>query len=428
MIELSPIERIAKILRTDKHHLTVLEKRMTEVTGKKGVFEKIAEENKNLMRDRMAALGVSIAPSANEIYEAIIAKIDLDDHRISDILGKPICHKKEDCSNVAESALRISGNPRGFFLKTKKAREFSLKEPPRDTMKFLGYDSVEKMLAVEDLFEVYASLRFIEGSDWLNNKFFKQYETLTAGDFEVREVRVMALDYKWGKTAEGFVVKKKHNISHLKELGVVFILPVMLGIPGEILRMFALIMHYLNEIPFYSDIARKISSDKDFAAKYVSLLRGDVIENETSPAGGKTLWLVVQRYLSKDDENDWRLFVPHINPEAMHWEKAEMSLSKLGEGVDDSTSLTTSNFSKELSFWHGLNWVGDYFKDESGVEVLASFNLVDAVMSLVKEKEMVKYLYHHQESLWNKIFLEYMGEGGLEKYSRDNLLKGYFEI
>ena len=131
-------------------------------------------------------------------------------------------------------------------------------------------------------------------------------------------------------------------------------------------------------------------------------------------------WMVVQRYLAKDDENDWRLFFPHINPEAMHWEKAEKSLAKLSEGDEE--------FSKELSFWDGLGWVGDYFVDESGVKVLASFDLVDTVMSLVKEKEMVKYLYHHQEALWNKIFTEYMGEKGLEKYSREHLLKGYFEL
>ncbi len=418
-MNLEPLEKTAKILRADKHHLAALEKRMSETTGKKGVFEKIVEENEILMRDRMLTLGISRDAGAKDIYDALISKIDSDDHHIFEILCKPACHRTEDCRRVAETALKISGSPRGFFLKTEKAKEFLVKEPPLETMKFLGYDSAEKMLESEDLFEVYASLRFIEGSDWLNGRFFKQYETLTPDDFEEREVRVIALDSKWGKTAGQFVTKKKHNISHLKELGVVFVIPVMLGISGEILRMFALIMHYLNEIPFYSDVTKKIFSEENFAARYISLLRGDVIKKEIS-GSNKTIWLVVQRYLSKDDENDWRLFVPRINPEAMHWEKAERGISKLGEGAD--------GFSKELSFWHNLNWVGDFFKDESGVEVLASFNLVDTVMSLVKEKEMVKYLYHHQEALWNKIFTEYMGEDGLEKYSRDHLLQGYFEI
>lgn len=419
MNNLPPLEKIAKILRTDKNHLAILEKRMREATGKTGVFEKIVAENESLMNDRMQVLGISRDSGAKDVYDGLISKIDSDDHRVFEILGKPVCHKKEDCHGVASMALRIAGNPKGFFLKTEKAREFLLKEPPLETMKFLGYDSVEKMLDSENLFEVYASLRFIEGSEWLNGCFFKQYETLKAEDFEEREVRVMALDGKWGEAAGKFVTKKKHNISHLKELGVVFVIPVMLGISGEILRMFALIMHYLSEIPFYSDIARKISTEENFAGKYISLLRGDVPEKNI-PESVKAQWLIIQRYLTKDDENDWRLFIPHINPEAMHWEKAERSLPKISE--------TDAAFSKELSFWSDLDWVGDYFRDDSGVGVLVSFNLVDTVMSLVKEKEMVKYLYHHQEALWNKIFMEYMGEDGLEKYSRDFLLKGYFEI
>lgn len=420
MNELSPQEKIARILRTDRHYILNLEKRLSAVTGKTGVFENIIAENENLMRDRLLTLGVSKDAGAKEVYDALISKIDSDDHHIFEILNKPNCTLQADCQNIAETALKIAGQPKGFFLKLDKAREFLTKESPKETMQFLGYDSVEKMLGKENLLEVYSSLRFIEGSDWLNNVFFKQYETLTPDDFEEREIQVHALDAKWGKEAGKFVLKKKHNISHLKELGVVFVIPVMLGISGEILRMVALIMHYLYEIPFYSEIIKNISGNRmTFAANFVSLLRGDVIDRHF-PDSERSLWLVVQRYLSKEDENDWRLFVPHINPEAIHWSRAEINLSKISEGVD--------SFSKELSFWQHLNWVGDYFRDESGVKVLASFNLVDAVMSLVKEREMVKYLYHHQEALWNKIFKEYMGADQLEAFSKEYLLQGYFEV
>ena len=44
------------------------------------------------------------------------------------------------------------------------------------------------------------------------------------------------------------------------------------------------------------------------------------------------------------------------------------------------------------------------------------------------KKELVKYLYHHQEALWNRIFIEYMGEDQLEKFCKNYLLEGYFEI
>jgi len=80
-----------------------------------------------------------------------------------------------------------------------------------------------------------------------------------------------------------------------------------------------------------------------------------------------------------------------------------------------------------MRFWRGLGWVGDYFKSDGG-ETLVSFNLVDTVMSLVKQKELVKYLYHHQEALWNRLFTAYFGEKGLEHFLKEYLLTGYFEI
>lgn len=416
----SSIDKIASVLRTDKKLLLATEERLAKVTGERGVFLKIIAENQVLVRDRMLHLGISESASTKEVYDALISKIEADDYQIYQALGNPDCRKVSHCQKMAEVAKKTVSPPKGFFLKLAKAEEFVKKEPPRQVMDFLGYDSVDKMLAEEDLLEVYSALRFIEGSEWLNTVFFKQYEHLTPDDFEEREVVVKALSEKWGEESKKFVAKKKHNISHLKELGVVFIIPTLLGISGEILRTFMLIMHYLHEIPFYSDMFRRIAKDKQtFSKNFISLLRGDVLEKHP-PEDDTSAWLVIQRYLAKDDSHDWRLFAPHINPEASHWRNAEEDLPKLG-GI-------LNGFSGELIFWKDLDWVGEYFRDESGVEVLVSFNLVDTVMSLVKQKEMVKYLYHHQEALWNKIFSEYFGMEKLEEFSKEYLLKGYFEI
>ena len=144
------------------------------------------------------------------------------------------------------------------------------------------------------------------------------------------------------------------------------------------------------------------------------------------PESSKSQWLVIQRYLAKDDENDWRLFAPHLNPEALHWGKASEDLILAADMLSNKNKK--ERLSPELSFWYDLDWGGDYFKDEVGNDVLVSFNLVDTVMSLVKEKEMVKYLYHHQEALWNKIFMGYFNKDELEKFANEYLLQGYFEI
>ncbi len=434
-------EKIAKILRADKNYVEKIAQHLSGITKREGVMEAIMAENEEKMGDRMLRLDVERNAGAKEISDALISKIEADNHIITQALGTPSLKKMSDYEGIVEAIKKVKGIERGFFMKKEKAIEFLKKEPPKKILAFLKYDSVDAMLEKEDLFEVMSALRFIEGNEWLNDVFFKQYALLTPSDFEEREIVIRPLPEKWGSAAQEFVKKKWHNISHLKEMGVVFVIPLTLGISGELLRMMALVFHYLNEVPFYSDMFRRCTEfPETFAENVISLLRGDVLDRHM-PEGEKTLWLVVQRYLTKEDENEWRLFVPHLNPEAIHWTKAGQDIMKLGEvlgdgGVDpvvktrsaDAERNRVSTNGVDLSFWAGLDWVGDFFKDELGEDTLVSFNLVDTVMSLVEEKESIKFMYHHQEALWNQIFASYFSFEEMEKFSKDYLLQGYFEI
>ncbi len=416
----SSAEKIAKILRADKDDIRKAEKRLSEITGKRNVLDNLVEENERQVKTSLEKLGVSEDVGAKEVYNALTLKIEEDDKNLSKAMGDPISGKREDCRKVLAMVKGVVDTRKGFFLKEDKAKEFLVSTSPKNVMKYLGYDSATEMLEKEDLYEVFSSLRFLEGGKWLNDVFLEQYKSLSPDDFEERDVVVKALSEKWNGAAESFMKKKWHNISHLKEMGIVFVIPRTLGIPGELLRMVSLVLHYLNEIPFYSDIFKQSAEVPEmFSERIISLLQGVTIDRKMAEEE-KSLWLVIQRYLAKDDENDWRLFVPHINPEALHWMRAEENLVKMGNSLN--------HFGESLEFWKNLDWVGSYFKDESGNDVLVSFDLVDTVMSLVKEKELIKYLYHHQEALWNKIFMEYFGKDRLEYFMKEYLVQGYFEI
>ncbi len=417
-------DKIARILRTDKHIIGNLEADLQKATGKIGVLEKILEENDKLLSDRLSLLGVRRNSSATEIFDALISKIESDDVQILKYLGIISSHGSESAKTVVNFIKTIYKPPTGYFLKKEKARQLLIAEPPKNILAAMGYKYVEEMLQKEDLLEIYSALRFLEDPEWQNKVFFKQYETLHPDDFEEREIEIRALNPRWAKAAEKFVEKKYHNVSHLKELGVIFVIPLFLGISGETLRLISLLLHYLYEVQFYSVLFKKLSTEKNhFAAKLISLLRGDVIEMRlpTLPVEARRpRFLVIQRYLAKDDENDWRLAEPHINPEALHWQRAEAKIVSLGN--------TIPNFQNGLEFWKDLGAIGDFFTTETGVPVLVSFNIVDTVMALVQRKELIKYLYHHQEAMWNKIFESYFGSDKLEEYSKEYILKGWFEV
>lgn len=414
-----PYEKIAKILRTDKDVVRIVDERLSSVIGKNNCLERIIEKNEALMQDRMKQLRVKEFNS-KDIYSALIKKAKLDDEKLSEHFWFTNFERETGASVLIASAISLAKIPKGFFLKREVAHEFFINEPPPNMMAYFKVQKPEELLKKYDLFEIYSALRFVEDKDWLNNIFFKQLKNITPADFEERDIEVKVLHGEWLNVASKFLKKKHHNVSHLKELGVIFIIPIPIDSSGETMRLFSLVLHYLHEVNFYSNLFRKYAKENasEYASKLASALRGDVLDERFPEEDRGKKWMIVQRYLAKDDLFDWRLFEPHVNPEAIHWTKAAQDIAHLG---GDHNELG-------LDFWKDLDFVGDYFTDDSGIEDLVSFNLIDAVMSLVKQKDMVKYLYHHQEALWNQIFMEYFGYEETERLIVDNFDKGYIAL
>ena len=412
---LDPFNRLAKILRVKPETLLELENKMGSVSGQEGVIEKIALENELLVERTLAELGLSKEANATEVRAALQARLGHLDEELFEILDKPDLAKMANvCGKMCEAALGLVENKTGFFIKKDKAVELLSKYPPGNLLEHFGYQSVAELVEKETFESVFAALRFTQTTEWMHKFFDLAYDDLKPEDFEERPFQLKVLEEKWLVVAEKFLEKKYHNVSHLKEFGVIFVIPLKLDTPGEITRIFTLVLHYLNEVPFYSKLFRKFSQEPDFAESLKSLLRGDVPEGPMSDKD-RLVWRVVQRYLAKDDANDFRLMEPHVNPEAEHWFKAEESLSKLSMKEEDAKGLS-------FGFWKGLDYVGDFFGDD-----LVSFDLIDVVMSLVK-RDQVKYLYHQQEALWNKIFVEYFGREKMNELIEENIVKGYIEL
>jgi len=411
-------EKLAKILRTKTGVILDMEKNMNGITGKKNIIKDIIEENEK--RIKMALQIFNLADhNSKKLHKAIINKLKKNDEALYDFFKRPSGETKESLLIPFNYALKLANIKPLFVLKEKRAREILINNPPPKILKTLGYKNANELLKKENLFEVFSALRFVESNKWMHQTFDRAYKNLIPNDFEERKVKLLVLDNKWLKIAGKFIKKKYHNVSHLKELGVLFIIPQKIDVPGEAMRTFSLILHYLHELDFYSNLIKRYSKERDetnFAKKLCALLRGDILENLPRTHSGRKRemnWMIVQQYIAKHNKYDSRLFIPHVNPEAVHWKKAERDLTNLSKEFKELN----------LDFWEDLDWVGDYFG-----ETLISFDLIDAVMSLVIDKGQVKYLYHHQEALWNKVFRQYMGDENLEKLMIENFDKGFITL
>jgi len=413
--------KLARILRISPGDLLNLDEKMSILTGQKGVIDSIASENEILVKKNLASLELPEDSTAEEIYGALVSRLTHIDQHLFEVLDKPdLQNMSMACGKLCEVAFRVFPPPKGLFIKKEKLTELLDQHKPDNLLEYFGYKSVTELVDKEGFASVASSLRFTQSKDWMHEFFDRSYSDLKPDDFEERDVELKVLDKKWLDVAEKFLEKKYHNVSHLKEFGIIFVIPLKIDTPGETLRLFTLILHYLHEVPFYSGLFRKFFQDPDFNIKFSSLLRGDVPSGSMLD-GGKVVWRVVQRYLAKDNENDSRLFEQHVNPEAEHWFRAEGDLGRL------SRILGKEDEKINLSYWTGLDFVGDFFKDRNGQEQLVSFNLIDLIMSLVK-KGHIKYLYHHEEALWNKIFSEYMGRETMSRMIEENIIKGFIEL
>ncbi|MBI4114797.1 MAG: hypothetical protein HY445_03070 [Candidatus Niyogibacteria bacterium] len=413
------ITTFARILSISEEMLLRIDEHYSKTFGKVGVLEEIVRENREKIHDRLEKLEI-INARAHIVEAMLLKKMRRDDQMLFEYFGSPLCDTEENCKGVIAEARAIANVGNGFFLKKEKAESLLRREPPKNILLFFGARNIDALLRRFNVFEVYSALRFVEDKDWLNHVFFKQIEHARPSDFEERKIEMHVLSKEWlGAAEKKFLKKKFHNISHLKELGIIFVIPLAVDAPGEMIRIFSLLLHYLHEISFYSRLFRLYAKHPDtFAENLVSALRGDVLENVFPKEEQFKKWMMIQRYLAKEDKNDPRLFVPHVNPEAIHWMRAQYDIARLGKREK----------TLDLEFWRDLDYIGDEFPDELGGKRFISFNLVDNAMTLVAEKRIVKYRYHHHEALWNRLFSMYTTFDIMEELLVKNFQRGFIEL
>lgn len=367
-------------------------------SGNNGTDAKLVGDITQKMHDALGKLGLdSHDVTGQEAYAALIARIKSDNERVTKMIGGV------DSSNVAEmvplmiaAAEKTSFDRKVWVLKHDKAKELLRQMPPENLIKHLGYKNVEELFAGERFGELYTALRFSEGPEWLN-KYDELFKTVTPADYEERDIEIIAMDHdKYVDLAEHFVEKKLHNVTHTKELGVIIVVPMhATSSKGLTLKTLPLLFHYMNEVKLYSTFFKLKRSQPNFGEVVVNTLVADP-GNASQMAGANVHWRVIQRYFGKlKDQDHPEAFQPHVQPEDLHWRRAEDLLYELDP---------------EMEFWRDLDWVGLMF-DERPVTP----NFIDVSLSYANDIPYGdRYVYHFRESLWNEIFIRYMGYKNLE--------------
>lgn len=393
---------MAKILRdlldAEEPLFSLSLKQLEQASGSNGTDARLIGDISARVTEAIGLLGLDRHDTTGrELYGGLLSKIKADNERITRLVGgKDPDDIRHIVPKLVEAVENMDINRDAWVLKRSVAKKLLKTMPPTALMEHLGYRSIDSMLKKEPIDELYTAIRFSEGPEWLT-RYDELFKTITPSDFETRPISIVIMDHdKYVDLATHFVEKKLHNVTHTKELGVIVVVPMhVTRMKGITLKTLPLLLHYINEIRLYSAFFKLKQVKPHFGEVVVNTLIADP-GTASSMAGQHVHWRVIQRYFGKlKDQSHPEDFEPHVHPEDLHWRKAEEMLAE---------------FDPEMAFWQEKDYVARMY---DGAPV--SLNLMDVSFSYSNSDPYEDRLYYHmRESLWNEIFMRYMGHKNLE--------------
>ncbi len=373
---------------------------LEKASGQQGVDARLIADITRETHQAIRELGLDHKnTTGKEFYQALMARVASDNERVTRIVGgKNSDDVRQMVPLLVAAANKVKFNRKVFVIKHDKAKDLLRQMPPKKLMERLGYDNIEDLFSGENFSEMYTALRFSEGPEWLN-EYDELFKSVSADDYEERDIEIIVMDHeKYVDLAEHFVEKKLHNVTHTKELGVIVVVPMKAThVKGLTLKTLPLLFHYLNEVKLYSTFFKlKSKTAKKFGETVMETLIADPAK-AASLSGRHVHWRVIQRYFGKlKDESHLEAFEPHVQPEDLHWRRAEELLYQIDP---------------EMKFYKDRDWVGMMYNDRP-----VTLNFVDIALSYSNEISYEdRYVYHFRESLWNELFARYMGMKNLKE-------------
>lgn len=337
---------------------------LENASGAPGVDVRLSSEISGKVNKKIRELGLdSIDVNGKELYQSLQLLIKQHDEFIARAIGGTDPADLQDLlPRIVSAVEKLPIAKSCWVIKHSTAKRLLKNMPPKKVMKQLGYKSIDSMLKRENISELLGALRFAESPAWLI-KFTNSYKKLCPSDFETRQIKIIILsEERWGELSRAFVYKTRHNITHLKEMGVIVVLPLPLDrLRGICITLLPLILHYINEIRLYSAYFKLQQVKSNFAEIIIDTLIGDC-DNTVQVANQPIHWRVVQRHFGKLDKRRLpEVFESHIQVEDLRWDQAEDVLYRIEPA---------------LKFWENLDYVGVNY---NGWPV--SFNLMDNAIS-----------------------------------------------
>lgn len=342
------------------------------------------------LSERSAALhrALTLDPAdttPRELYMVLRGRVRDDNQRLAGAMGGQHPDAVSEMTPLILRAIRAHVGVRECWaMKTSVAKRLLKNQPPKLTMKALGYRSIASLLKHEPISHLMAAVRAIESAEW-NDALTRSYHELTAADFESRPIEIAYLD-KLAYVAPLAARMSHHKlVLHSKEMGIVAIAPTHEKvIRGYTLRTATLLLHYVSEITMMSSLLKYRHTSPSYGEAVLDALVGDSL-GHAQLADHPVHWRTMHRHIARSQHD----LGPHMNPHDWHYETVNDGLARL---------VGT------MVMWANAGHIAKH-----GPEPV-SFNLIDLAIDASEgvdfDKRSLKYVRRELES---ELFRRYLG-------------------
>jgi len=370
---------------------------LERASGRPSAEIRLSSEMMQQARIKIAQLGLDPQDTTGpELYSALQQRLHVDEVRVRQALTIPAGASTSDVLGRIEKFLNAhQSTGTCFALKATVARKLLKKKPPKNTMKLLGYRSLDSMLKHESVASIYAATYIAESASW-QRIFRNQYATLQPSDFEQRKITVVYPQAKrWIEATDHFVQAAKHNIMSFKELGSIVMLPFNGQVEGLAITSLLLSLYYMNDIRSYSSFARLQQVKPTFGKIIQETATGEPMTS-ANLAGQPVPWKVIQRYYGRMTQHEHpEVFEPHVQAEDLQWHDGERVLAELEPA---------------LRFWLDTQYLCLLHEGQP-----VSCNILDVALSYCNHLPFTDRIVHFfREHLWHELMSRYLHQENLE--------------
>ncbi len=388
---------LSDILGAEEHLLTQGLRRLERVSGYDSADVRLTADVLQAAQRKLRELGLDAHDTTGpELYAVLKERLLADDEKLVATLSM-LSGSDQVIDNVAQALRTVQIERSVFGLKATLLKSLLKKQPPKHTMKQLGYRSLDSMLKHEQTSALLAAAWLLESVTW-RKAFYESYKRLKASDFETRQLLIITPNSeRWQRVADALVGTRKHTVVALKEIGAIVLLPQPTVVPPAVTTTTVILaLHSLNEIKAASTFLKLSQVKPNFGAVVQSVVT-DEPHLSTELLDEQVPWQIIQRYYARNMQAfRSEVFEPHLQAGDLDWHSVEQLLASI---------------EPQLSFWQGTDHL-TIVHDRQPV----SLNIIDVALAISNkvpyEQRIVHYLRH---SLWHELLLKYLKHDQVEQ-------------